>query len=281
MKIRHSVKIAAFLTLVILLTILTQVGGFVLILSIPAFVVINRNVNGRVKRRMAKILSYTAVYLLLTFTLIPALARYTGRVPLPVWSHDNLKPLSLVTCLLNRHYVAPRLLRTMREVAGTLDQNYPGTTVSYLDANFPFIDGFPMLPHLSHNDGRKVDLAFLYQNADNGNPVNNEAPSPIGYGKYESPKKGEIDQPQICENKGYWQYGIIGRLIPDWQGKALKLDIARTKGLLKLLSKQRLVSTIFLEPHLQTRMELNDEVFKYHGCHSVRHDDHIHIEISR
>ena len=30
-----------------------------------------------------------------------------------------------------------------------------------LDGGFPFLDGFPLLPRLSHDDGRKLDLAFL------------------------------------------------------------------------------------------------------------------------
>lgn len=45
-----------------------------------------------------------------------------------------------------------------REMAHT----FPGTVTLYLDANFPFFDGFPLLPHLSHVDGRKRDIAYYY-----------------------------------------------------------------------------------------------------------------------
>lgn len=44
-----------------------------------------------------------------------------------------------------------------------MQQTEPQIRISYLDANFPFKDGFPLLPHLSHDDGRKVDIAFMYR----------------------------------------------------------------------------------------------------------------------
>jgi len=40
------------------------------------------------------------------------------------------------------------------------------------------------------------------------------------------------------------------------------------------------VKKIFLEPHLKQRMGLTHPKIRFHGCHSVRHDDHIHIEIN-
>ena len=58
---------------------------------------------------------------------------------------------------------------------------YPGTILNYLEANFPFIDKFPLLPHLSHNDGKKLDVSFHYVNAKTGEHTN-VVPSWLGYG---------------------------------------------------------------------------------------------------
>ena len=70
---------------------------------------------------------------------------------------------SAAYCALNRHYVAPELKKVLFDLSAQMDREYPGTTTLILDANFPFISGFPLLPHLSHSDGQKVDLAFFYQ----------------------------------------------------------------------------------------------------------------------
>jgi len=56
-----------------------------------------------------------------------------------------------------------------------------------LDANFPFFDGFPILPHLSHNDGNKIDIAFYYGDPSIGQYLRGKAKSPIGYWGFERP----------------------------------------------------------------------------------------------
>ena len=99
-----------------------------------------------------------------------------------------------MTCTLNRHYVRPELKNNIENVASKISKKHPNTTVNYLDANFPFYNGFPLLPHLSHNDGKKLDIAFLYKNR-LGKEINT-APSFMGYGVYEAPKKSEYDMPK-------------------------------------------------------------------------------------
>lgn len=91
------------------------------------------------------------------------MAKSFGRVPLPVFSNQLVKPLNIMTCLLNRHYVRPHLRESVERLAINTEKQFIGTVVSYLDANFPFYNGFPLLPHLSHNDGRKLDIAFFYK----------------------------------------------------------------------------------------------------------------------
>jgi hypothetical protein len=56
----------------------------------------------------------------------------------------------------------PDLVPLLAELSREIDRAFPGTTTLYLDGNFPFLNGFPLLPHLSHSDGRKLDIAFYY-----------------------------------------------------------------------------------------------------------------------
>ena len=157
---------------------------------------------------------------------------------------------------------------------------YPKSTIKYLDANFPFWNGFPLLPHLSHNDGKKVDLAFLYLNT-KSKKQSNKTPSFIGYGVYEEPYPNEYNTPANCRKKGYWQYGILGRIVPQNKTKELALDENRTKYLIKNLCQDNRVQKLFIEPHLKNRLLLSKySKIRFHGCHAVRHDDHIHLQIN-
>ncbi|MBX2841437.1 MAG: hypothetical protein KTR26_06670 [Flammeovirgaceae bacterium] len=213
-----------------------------------------------------------------TFYIIPILAEKNGRVPLPI-SAEKLKPLTIWTCLLNRHYVKPEMKTMLEEVSERMKNKYPETGITYLDANFPFFNGFPLLPHLSHEDGKKLDLSFYYLDEETGEQLHHKAPSPVGYGGFELPQKGEQNMTDICEQKGYWQYGILGHIIPDWAISSMKFDEKRTKKLIIELSRRIEIKKIFIEPNLQKRMGLKRGKIRFHGCHAVRHDDHIHIEM--
>lgn len=179
--------------------------------------------------------------------------------------------------MLNRHYVNSELKEVSSEIANQLSSEFPGSRINYLDANFPFFDGFPLPPHLSHNDGKKLDLAFCY--LVDGEP-SNSTPSFMGYGAYESPKEDEVNYPEICKKKGYWQYGFIGILIPKWRTNRYSIDEERTRFVIGKLSNESMISKIFIEPHLKKRwgFEKNNKV-RFHGCQAVRHDDHIHLQI--
>jgi hypothetical protein len=155
-----------------------------------------------------------------------------------------------------------------------LDSKFPGSRVQYLDANFPFLNGFPLEPHLSHSDGKKLDLTFLYTH--NGIPTN-YCPSFIGYGGSEKPKNGEEDRPSYCENKGYWQYNILTKLIPI--DTSIRFDEQRTKAFMQILVKNKSIKKILLEPHLKQRLNLTSQKIRLHGCHAIRHDDHVHIQL--
>ena len=52
------------------------------------------------------------------------------------------------------HELADALVDVQRGIAKEL----PSHKVYYLDAGFLFGGGFPMFPHLSHSDGRKLEM---------------------------------------------------------------------------------------------------------------------------
>ena len=190
---------------------------------------------------------------------------------------NNLQPLNVLTYFLNRNYVRPELKQTAFEVAKQMNAKFPSTTLNYLDANFPFFDKFPLFPHLSHNDGKKLDLSFCYLD-NKTNKQTNQCPSFIGYGICEEPLPGEINTSNICAKKGYWQYSIMQKITPQDNKKNFLLDEIKTTALLKLLVLQQALGKIFIEPHLKTRLNLTADKIKFHGCQAVRHDDHIHLQ---
>ena len=74
----------------------------------------------------------------------------------------------------------------------------------------------------------------------------------------------------------------LGVLSTDLYTKRMidyQFDEPRTQKLLQLLSNEKAIKKIFIEPHLKNRMYLNSSKIRYHGCQAVRHDDHIHVEL--
>lgn len=183
-----------------------------------------------------------------------------------------------MTCLLNRQYVTKELAHSLNDISIQFRAQYPNAIISYLDANFPFVNGYPLFPHLSHDDGKKVDFAFFYKDQD-GNPVKNQAPSLIGYGVTVDPHEHETNMPQTCSSIGYWQYSALDKLVPQWNKPFYSFDEQKTKYLIELLSRLPEAEKVFIEPHIKERLELDHPKIRFHGCHAVRHDDHIHYQI--
>ncbi|MCR9254098.1 MAG: hypothetical protein NXI20_27045 [bacterium] len=268
--LRRAFNFLLHLAIFILLTILSQIGGLVYLLYL--FIWKKWNVSKYLKSGI-----FLVTYTLLSLIIIPQIAPLFGRVALPLTG--IMKPRNFGTCLLNRHYVTPELWQVVKKSSNLLSTKYPGTTINYLDANFPFVDGFPLIPHLSHNDGKKIDIAFLYVESRNNERVNT-TPSFIGYGVYASPKSNEIDYPTICAQEGNWQYSFIHKFVPQWNSSKYIVDSERTSDYISLLSSNLMTSKIFIEPHLKSRWKLSkDSKIRFHGCHAVRHDDHIHLQI--
>jgi hypothetical protein len=271
-------KATLTIIIIVILTILTQVGGLVLLVSFATHRIINRKIDRRSWRTVLKLASFLGLYLITTFVIVPVVAKPFGRVPLPVTNTAQVQPLNVMTCLLNRHYVRPALLQTTFAVAQQINSKYPGTVVNYLDAGFPFVNGFPLVPHLSHNDGKKIDLAFFYIDNRTGQRANT-APSIIGYGVSEGPRAGEVNTTSFCTAKGYWQYSFMVKIIPQGNKQYFTFDSARTKELVNSFAAQPAIGRIFIEPHLKTRLGLTSNKIRFHGCQAVRHDDHVHVQL--
>ena len=251
-------KLLGHLVIIILLTILTQVGGFIWLITI-----VISNMKGW-KRRYVFPISYVIFNLI----LIPPIASYFGREALP-WFNDKLAPRNWFYPLAFRNYVNPELKKMLHE--STMAD---GITITYLDANFPFVNGFPLLPHLSHNDGKKIDLSFMY--LDESGNTTNKKPSTSGYGAFVSPENPTSNR---CVNEGHWQYDIT-KYLTFGANSGLKFDKKATRNLIKTLLAKSETQSIFIEPYLKQSLNLKNEYrIKFHGCHAVRHDDHIHLQI--
>ena len=228
--------------------------------------------------KAAKFLTFVLIYLISVFLIVPLLAKPFGRVPLPLFTTSKLRPRTIWTYILIRNYVRPGLRTAAYDAAIKMNVKYPGTITNYLDASFPFINGFPLLPHLSHNDGKKLDISFCYNDSKTMQPTNN-VPSFIGYGICEEPTPAEINTAADCERKGYWQYSILKWIVPQGNKSNFILDKQKTKELVELFAAEQAIGKIFIEPHLVLRLKLTERKIRFQGCYAVRHDDHIHVQL--
>lgn len=234
--------------------------------------------NKRILKATYRLTLFLALYFVTTFLIVPVIAKPFGREPLPLKETKNLKPLNILTVILNRNYVRPELRQAAFEVAIQMNHKFPGTTTNYLDANFPFINKFPLLPHLSHNDGKKLDLSFCYRDAQTGE-LKNDCPSFIGYGISEEPRPEEKNTADFCSENGYWQYSFLTKIVSQDNKRDFLFDTDRTKYLVNLFASQPPIGKIFIEPHLKDRLNLTSDKIRFHGCQAVRHDDHLHVQL--
>lgn len=273
------VKWFFILIIFIVLTALTQIGGVVF--NVSVFLVswlLGRRWNFLL-RWITHILGFAILYAAVTVAAVPPLAREFGRHPLPCLPAAD-RPYGAVhpaLCLLNRHYASASAHRVLSALTKEMNSQFPGTTVLYLDAGFPFLDGFPMLPHLLHDDGRSVDLAFFYVNS-RGVYQRGRTRSPIGYWAFEQPRKGD---PRPClQDKGLGLRWDLGFLQKYW--KPYKLDEKRTAAMVQWLVSEGTnlgVQRVYLEPHLVNRLKIASPFLRFQGCRSERHDDHVQVKL--
>ena len=262
----------------LLLTLLTQVGGLVLWFALPLLGALRRRLRhrGRILANGAAAGLFLALYLAVSLFLVPPLAALAGRPALPCLAGEAV-PLAAqnpLFCLLNRNHARPQVHRFLTGLSTALAAQIPGTRLHYLDAGFPFLDGFPMLPHLSHRYGRDVDLALFWQDRDGGAP--RTPPSPLGYWAYAGPEGGESRPCRGVASRLRWD---LAWLQPLFRGAAL--DRARTRAMLLWLRNEagaQGVRKVLVEPHLLERLAVAPGgVLRFQGCHAARHDDHLHV----
>lgn len=253
-------KVILHLGVIVILTILTQVGGIIWLIAL----VISK--RWRKKKRYV----FPIIYLTCNLFIIPLSAPLLGRTTLPIFN-SSLHAHNFIYPLLFRNYVSAELKSSL--IVASKELNGHSVKITYLDANFPFINGFPLLPHLSHNDGNKIDISFMY--LENGKRTEKK-PSRSGYGAFTSKSNPTSD---YCLSKGFWQYDIT-KHITFGTNENLTLDKPTTKLLIQSLIKSHDNPKIFIEPSLKEELGLeSNKRIRFHGCQAVRHDDHIHFEI--
>ncbi|WP_108883117.1 hypothetical protein [Anderseniella sp. Alg231-50] len=262
---------------VVFLTLLTQVGGLA---WIGTAVMARRLAN----RRLVILGVFGAIYAGLSLAAATA-APVFGRVALPCLAtgQSTLAMQSPLYCVLNRHYVSKPMYDTANKLAADMNRQFPGTLTQALDGSFPFLDGFPLLPHLSHNDGNKLDIAFYYGDPSTQKYIRGKTRSPIGYWGFERPERG-ADLP--CEGR---RDILTGRWDMSWFqifNSVVVLDRPRTRAALEWLTapdggRKAGVTKIFIEPHLANSLGVKDDILRFQGCRAARHDDHIHSQVKK
>lgn len=255
------------------LTLLTQIGGLVYLA-----VLIFAKIFGW-KDKLVIYVVFIIAYTGASFTT-SYIAPMFGRYPIPclVSQTATLKIAHPIYCALNRHYINADILVLLEKAADAVDAKFASTQTLVLDANFPFLNGFPLLPHLSHHDGRKVDLAFYYKDEKDAY-LKGVMKSPIGYWGYTQPPKGSA---LPCDNFNNslllrWDFDFLQGALPQYE-----LELKRTAFLLNWLTtegRQYGLEKILLEPHIKLRLGLKSDLIRFQGCRAARHDDHIHLQV--
>lgn len=229
----------------------------------------------RTRYRLKRLGIFILLYAIATLIVVPLIAPRFGRERIK--QTENIELRSFAYGLLNRNYVRPQLNEALQRISEKLTAKHPGIKIVCLDAGFPFIDDFPLLPHRSHDDGRKLDISLIYETPD-GQPTNDK-PSISGYGVFEEPKTSETDQTRKCKDRGHWQYDFPKYVTFGKVNGDINFSEKATKTLLQAVISDPDIGKIFIEPHLRTRLGLSHPKLRFHGCKAVRHDDHIHIQM--
>jgi hypothetical protein len=263
---RRLILVLCHAPIVIALTLLTQVGGIAYLMALLGTARWRRELSRR-RHAAYLILATVGIYTVASIAIVPPLAALLGR------ERASCASATLAGCALNRIYLRPETLALIGALDQTVASRYPGSGVTILEGSFPFFDGFPLPPHLSHHDGRKVDLAFFYRDAGN-RPVGRGSPSPIGYFHFQQPRPGDYEPCASRFTPLRWDFDWLQPKEPAWM-----LDAERTRAMILWLKARPEVTRIFIEPHLSDRLGVSGGKVRFQGCPAARHDDHLHVEI--
>ena len=256
----------------IVLTLLTQVGGLI-VWPFWFWAFGNQTESTKQYRKTKGVGKLFGVYMLASLFVVPLIAQKTGRTRLPLYTTETLPlgPQSILFPLLNRTYLRHHTYDALVDSVQRASKKEPDMIVRYLDGGFPF-PIITLLPHLSHIDGQRIDLAFQFKKNDQ---YIDGARSPIGYWGYAQESK------ERCTNNKStyiiplrWDFKWLQPLLPD-----LKLDIKKNRTLFKSLASHKNVCGILVEPTLHKL--LSAPKLKTNSCDVARHDDHFHVSIKQ
>lgn len=208
-------------------------------------------------------LIYGCLWLLTVWT-----APLAGREPLPCFG-ETLRMQSPFYCVTLRHFVDQEMAQVATRAAGAVKAQYPDTVTLALDGGFAFT-GLPLLPHLSHDDGEKLDFAFYYTDQQ-GDYLSGKTRSPLGYFAFESL---DAENCPAAWPTLRWDFRWAQGLFPE---RLLEPD--RTRALIVALEGDARVRKIFVEPPLAQRLGVSGDKIRFQGCRAARHDDHIHVQL--
>lgn len=268
----------SFACLMVFLTVLTQIGGIVLLLSYPIFRYLRQIYHLKnIHHFLINTLIFSALYAPISAWIVPPIAKHFGRVRLTTLDNAVLRPHSVWYSVLNRDYAIPKLSDAAQRVALRLHETSPDAIIYFLDAGFPF-GGMPLLPHLSHGNGHQLDVTFFY--LDKNQQVTNQKPSSSGYGAYEQPHVGEAQTAEYCKEKAKNKFYDFAQNLTFGTRKGMTFDPDRTKQLIQYFAQDPAVRRIWLEPHLTKRLNFKGlDNIRPAGCHAARHDDHFHVQV--
>jgi len=272
---RSRLSVVAAIFLVVFLTALTEIGGVLLWFSY--------GIGGAIEQQRGKLNgtitfgAFVVLYALFSSFIVPMAAPFFGRVALNCFASVNhpYEANSPIYCILNRHYVQPEAREVVEDLSVHMNQKHPGTVVSYLDANFPFLNGIPLLPHQSHSDGKKLDIAFFYIHAESHEGQPKGGAWPIGYWAF-APTWKQVNETPLNFEGGIFRWNM------KWLQNlfsGLELDRDRTAEVVKFLTATKTVQRVFLEPYLMDALNTRNEKIGFAGFNAARHDDHIHFQI--
>jgi hypothetical protein len=198
----------------------------------------------------------------------PAVA--PGLVLAPCDGTGPIRPEHPGFCKLGRAYVTPSARQALIDAATAVARRHPGSLTLFMDASGP-TGRRPFPPHLSHGDGREIDLALFYRTAAGAALAAPPLPNHYGYEAYEPARPGD---PLPCAAKK--RAGDRG---DPPASRAWRLDEARTRDLIRALIADPRVRRVFIEPHLKRRLGFERETkVRFAGCWAARHDDHLHVD---
>ncbi len=195
-----------------------------------------------------------------------------GLVSLPCDGSTPLAPVNPYYCRQGRHFVTPDTREALIAAATAVRDQFPAEQLRFMDASGP--EGVkPFPPHLSHGDGRQIDLALYFLDRQ-GQPMDAyaEARRSSRYWPAEPPRPGE----ELACPHG--REGPAEKPDPPAE-RTWRLDEARTKALIEALIADRRVKRILIEPHLERRLGFwGHPKLRFAGCRAARHDDHLHVD---